>query len=360
MFFCLLLVSIVTYAEYNVGFMEMHMSFSPQINPELSEALLADAFAKMDVDQDGFLSKEERKPFVTDIYSKIVQHIKDDSGEVVLRELFLNSVFVPDISAFGEQIEDKHCLMEQVFQEMDASSLWSRLFGETTHVPVELFVDTIFERIEPNRKASLQQALNTVKAKTDVTQRSSENLPIVKLDDYTKDMHNKACDKRRKLFIDGGVLETWVLTVTGLELEALISMMLEGVVYSFLQGAANCLLQRVAYDGCQSFKVFLLDWAMAAGVGTIWKSMALWFNSSSVVTAVGTVADDVVSAARWYEDGGQILGRVAQEITDEIVDAAREAVLEEATEDIVSVISSSYGLPGWAESALQLPCAVFC
>lgn len=356
-FWALLFITIV-YGERNLGSTELYLSLSDQINSDLSEALVTDAFAKFDVDQDGFLSKDERKPVVTEIFLNIVQHLTDDSGEVVLRELFLNSISVPDISAFGDQIEDRHCLMEQVFQEMDTSSVWSRLFGETTHVPVEVFVDTLYERTEPDRKASLQQAINMVKTKTDVTQDSSDSLKLVKLDEYTKDLHNKACDKRRKLFVDGGIVEV----ILAIELEAAIMWVLETAVVSYLEAMVVCLAEMI-YGGCQKFTDFLKDWAMTAVFGAVRGRVVRWIRSTPAAAAVERGFSNVFNVAQnmFEEEAGQVIGRMTHELADFAVDNFGEDFVEEAEEvfDVVQSISAP-SVPGLPIDLPNIPCAIFC
>lgn len=354
-FWVLLLITIV-YGERNLGFTELYLSLSEQINSDLSEALVTDAFAKFDVDQDGFLSKDERKPVVTEIFLNMVQHLTDDSGEVVLRELFLNSISVPDISAFGDEIEDRHCLMEQVFQEMDTSSVWSQLFGETTHVPVEVFVDTLYERTEPDRQASLQQSINMVNTKTDVTQDSSDSLKLVKLDEYTKDLHNKACDKRRKLFLDGGIMEA----ILAIELEAAIMWVLETAVVSYLEAVVMCLAQKIIYKGCQKFTDFLRDWAMTAAFSVLKGRVVNWIWGSRAAVAVERGFSDVYSAAQnmFGDEAPQVIGHISDELADFAVDHFGDDFVEEA-EEVFDVVQS----PSFPDLPIPLPlipCAIFC
>jgi len=179
---------------------EVEVAFSGQVNDNLSLLLGLDAFQKLDVDGNGFLSKQEIKPFTSHYLELAAQPFAESGhlGKIVWRDDFLESVVVPDMGAFGSELNTKYCYLDYAFTETSASQIWTQAFGEVNYVSVDEFVEKTFEKFQSEIKAPAQKVMENIK------KSKSNNRPkvsFVKLDEYLQ-IRNPACESRRKLFFD--------------------------------------------------------------------------------------------------------------------------------------------------------------
>jgi len=178
---------------------EVEVAFSGQVNENLSTLLGFDAFQKLDVDGNGFLSKAEIKPYASHYLMLATQPFAEHGGlgKIVLRENFMKNVLVPDMGAFGSDLNTKYCYLDYAFTETSASTLWTQAFGDVGYVTVEEFAEKTFEAFQPEIKVPAQNLMNNLKKSK--TKADRPKIPFVKLDEYLK-VRNPVCQSRRKLF----------------------------------------------------------------------------------------------------------------------------------------------------------------
>merc|ERR1712048_1138942 len=121
-----------------------------------------------------------------------------DLGKIVLRENFMKNVLVPDMGAFGSELNTKYCYLDYAFTETSASTLWTQAFGDVGYVTVEEFAEKLFEAFQPEIKVPAQNLMNNLEKSKSKADRPK--IPFVNLDDYLK-VRNPACESRRKLFL---------------------------------------------------------------------------------------------------------------------------------------------------------------
>merc|ERR1712048_323080 len=146
------------------------------------------------------LSKQEIKPFTSHYLELAAQPMAEGGhlGKIVWREDFLESVVVPDMGAFGSELNTKYCYLDYAFAETSASQVWTQAFGEVNYVSVDEFVEKTFETFQSEIQAPAQKVMENIK------KSKSNNRPkvsYVKLDEYLQ-IRNPACESRRKLLFD--------------------------------------------------------------------------------------------------------------------------------------------------------------
>jgi len=193
---------------------EVEVALSGEVNENLGLLLGSDAFQKLDTNGDGFLSKEEIKPYYSYYLKFAAEPLTEDGdlGKIVSRDSFLESVVVPDMGAFGSELNTKFCYLDYAFAETSASTLWTQTFGEVDYVSVEEFVEKTFEAVQPEIKSPVQNLLTKIEESRTRAHLDRANVPHMRLDDYLN-VRNPACESRRKLYL-GELITAYDLLVS--------------------------------------------------------------------------------------------------------------------------------------------------
>lgn len=288
---------------------EIDVAFSPEVNDNLSLLLGLDAFQKLDVDGDGFLSKQEIKPYVSHYLEIASQYLTEHGGKVVLREKFEKNIVVPDLGAIGSEFNTKYCYLDYAFTETSASDLWTEAFGEVYYVSVEEFVEHSFEALQGEIKAPVQNVMNKIKDRKSIASFDRTKMPYVKLDDYSKG--NAICESRRELaFLPGAAAVLGFGQLVGTW--ALLGMAESGI---------GCTWDVLVHDddwctAAEWAENSAMDFAFTAlGGGAL--AAFNWFRTGSAQVVPGF--DEVVpDVGGWVEDTASDIGESIGSITDSI------------------------------------------
>lgn len=130
-----------------VAFSELTLASNPSVGVGLTTQLVADAFKLLDLDKNNELSADEMAPVILPLMKIFAGNFADDSGAYVLQEKFVNHLYVPDLSTISGTVGDLTCAADSMLVNLDSSTLWTGVFGDTAHVEVETFAETVYSII---------------------------------------------------------------------------------------------------------------------------------------------------------------------------------------------------------------------
>jgi len=170
-----------------VAFSELTLASNPSVGVGLTTQLVADAFKLLDLDKNNELSADEMKPVILPLMKIFAGNFADDSGAVVLQEKFVNNLYVPDLSTISGTVGDLTCAADSMLVNLDSSTLWTGVFGDTAHVEVETFAETVYNIISEGHVLKLTDLESLMQADL-----PTETLSKTLLDEYTVGNENCA------------------------------------------------------------------------------------------------------------------------------------------------------------------------
>jgi len=179
-----------------VAFSELTLASNPSVGVGLTTQLVADAFMLLDLDKNNELSADEMKPVILPLMKIFAGNFADDSGAVVLQEKFVNHLYVPDLSTISGTVGDLTCAADSMLVNLDSSTLWTGVFGDTAHVEIETFAETVYSIIAEGHVLKVTDLESLIQADL-----PTETLSKTLLDEYTVGNENCATsdDGRRNL-----------------------------------------------------------------------------------------------------------------------------------------------------------------
>lgn len=178
-----------------VAFSELTLASNPSVGVGLTTQLVADAFTLLDLDGDQELSVDEMAPVIVPLMEVFAGPFVDDSGAYVLREKFVNHVYVPDLSTISGTVDSSTCAADSMLVDLDSSTLWTQVFGDAAHVEIEIFAETVYNIMAEGQVYTLSDLERLMLADLP-TEMPSPTL----LDEYTVGNENCANpDGRRNL-----------------------------------------------------------------------------------------------------------------------------------------------------------------
>lgn len=196
----MLLFLAFTLALSSIPTEEVSLGINPETSPGMQNALMSDAFSRLDTNQDGSLTKAERKPLFDDSYVMIAQlYVTEDEPSTVTKAKFVATVAVPDMANTQDPTEHD-CLLEAALVQISADDIWRHLYGDKDSVSVPEFASAMYDAMEKDIPMNLIQfidAFTTPHGRFPFAPNADNEMHIYKLDSYTE-LHNPKCQSQRR------------------------------------------------------------------------------------------------------------------------------------------------------------------
>jgi len=182
----------------SVALSELALASLPAVGNGLTTQLVAEAFSQLDVNGDQELSVSEFAPIGVPLYKEFADLYIDDSGEYVLREKFVDHVYVPDFHAItGDSVDNFVCVADSIYVALDSSQMWSDMFGDVAFVDADTFAQTLYVMIADGRVYSLSDLEELILG--DIPTDMPASISIDEYNTGNENCANSITGKRRQL-----------------------------------------------------------------------------------------------------------------------------------------------------------------
>jgi len=254
-----------------VAFSELTLASNPSVGVGLTKQLVADAFSLLDLDKNDELSAEEMAPVILPLMKIFADYFTDDSGAVVLQEKFVNNLYVPDLSTISGTVRDLTCAADSMLVNLDSSTLWTGVFGDTAHVEKETFAETVYNIISEGHVLKLTDLESLMQANL-----PTETLSKTSLDEYTVGNENCATsDEGRRNLVGWYSCLNWMNSGYG-------QLFRFGFTTVF-SSSASCIIESHMGDDCsQSWGAVGRAIGVGSGLGGLMEGIPFFMRRYSI------------------------------------------------------------------------------